>query len=57
MNNILTEKDYQAELLGILRDQNGYTIRNETNSDRRFALDREMLFRFCLKHIFLMINN
>ena len=46
MNKILTEKDYQAELLAILRDQNGYTIRKATDFDRRFALDREMLFGF-----------
>ena len=46
MNNILTEKDYQAELLGILCDQNGYTIRKATDFDRRFAIDREMLFGF-----------
>ena len=46
MNNILTEKQYQAELLGILRDQNGYTIRKATDFDRRFAIDREMLFGF-----------
>lgn len=46
MNNILTEKDYQAELLGILRDQNGYTIRKAKDFDRRFAIDREMLFDF-----------
>ncbi len=46
MNNILTEKEYQAELLTILRDQNGFTIRKATNFDRRFALDREMLFGF-----------
>ena len=46
MNDILTEKQYQAELLGILRDQNGYTIRKSTDFDRRFAIDREMLFGF-----------
>ena len=46
MNDILTEKQYQAELLGILRDQNGYTIRKATDFDRRFALYREMLFGF-----------
>lgn len=46
MNDILTEKQYQAELLGILRDQNGFTIRNAADFDRRFALDREMLFGF-----------
>ena len=46
MNNILTEKQYQAELLGILRDQNGYTIRKATDFDRRFAIEREILFGF-----------
>ena len=46
MNRILSEKEYQAELLGILRNQNGFTIRKATNFDRRFALDREMLFGF-----------
>ncbi len=46
MNNILTEKEYQAELLAILRDQNGYIIRKNADFDNRFALDREMLFDF-----------
>ena len=46
MNNILTEKDYQAELLAILRDKNGYTIRKAKDFDRAFAVDREMLFGF-----------
>lgn len=46
MNNILSEKEYQSEILSILRDQNGYTIRNAKDFDRRFALDREMLFAF-----------
>lgn len=47
MNAILSEKEYQSEILSILRDRNGYTIRNaKTDFDRRFALDREMLFAF-----------
>ena len=46
MNNIMTEKEYQAELLAILRDRNGFTIRNSSGFDRRFAIDREMLFGF-----------
>ena len=46
MNNIITEKEYQVELLNTLRDQNGYTIRKATDFDRRFAIDREMLFGF-----------
>jgi len=46
MNNILTEKEYQTELLNILKKQNGYIIRKENNFDRYFAIDREMLFDF-----------
>ena len=46
MNSILTEKEYQTELLAILRDQNGYIIRKATDFDRRFAFDREMLLGF-----------
>lgn len=47
MNAILSEKEYQSEILSILRNRNGYTIRNaKTDFDRRFALDREMLFAF-----------
>lgn len=46
MNRIQSEKDYQAELLGILRNKNGFTIRNAADFDRRFAIDREMLFGF-----------
>ena len=46
MNTILSEKEYQTELLGILRDRNGFTVRNASDFDRRFALDREMLFGF-----------
>lgn len=46
MNKILTERDYQSELLKILHDQNGYIIRKNADFDHRFALDREMLFSF-----------
>ena len=46
MNNILTEKEYQAELLNILEKQNGYIIRKASNFDRYFAIDHEMLFDF-----------
>lgn len=46
MNNILTEKEYQAELLNILEKQNGYLIRKANNFDRYFALDHKMLFDF-----------
>lgn len=46
MNNILSEKDYQKFLLERLSQDNGYIIRNATNFDRLFAVDREMLFKF-----------
>lgn len=46
MNKIIYEKEYQDELLEILRDRNGFTIRNAANFDRRYAIDREMLFGF-----------
>lgn len=46
MNQILTEKDYQKELCTTLRDENGYIVRPCAAYDRRFAMDREMLFTF-----------
>lgn len=46
MNNILSEKDFQKFLLERLELDNGYIIRKATNFDRRFAVDREMLFKF-----------
>ena len=46
MNNILTEKEYQKELLSVLHDKNGYIIRNAKDFDSRFAIDREMLLGF-----------
>jgi len=44
--NILTEKEYQAFLLERLAEENGYVIRDPKQFDRRFAIDREMLFKF-----------
>lgn len=46
MNNILSEKEYQAEFLSILEKQNGYIIRKTIDFDRRYAVDRKMLFDF-----------
>ena len=46
MNNILSEKDYQHQIIAYLRDNNGYVERKAVNYDRRFAMDREMLFKF-----------
>lgn len=44
MNNILTEKEYQHEIMEYLKDNNGYIIRKNSDFDRRFAIDRELLF-------------
>ena len=46
MTNVLSEKDYQKFLLERLSQDNGYVIRKAANFDRRFAVDREMLFKF-----------
>lgn len=46
MNNILSEKEYQQYIMQILEKQNGYVIRPNTKFDRRFAVDKEMLFAF-----------
>lgn len=45
MNNILTEKEYQAFFLERLADS-GCIIRDANRFDRYFALDCEMLFTF-----------
>ena len=45
MTNILTEKQYQSYILTQLQ-QNGYEIRHAKQFDRKFAVDREVLFRF-----------
>ena len=46
MNDILTEKQYQHEIMDYLRSVNGYRIRKAASYDRRFAMDREMLMEF-----------
>ncbi|MCD8308251.1 MAG: DEAD/DEAH box helicase family protein [Clostridia bacterium] len=46
MNNILTEKEYQRYIIDTLVAENGYTERKSSNYDKKFALDREMLFKF-----------
>ncbi len=46
MNNILSEKQYQHEIMDYLQSKNGYRIRKATDYDRHFALDRGMLFEF-----------
>lgn len=46
MNEILTEKQYQREIMDYLKNENGYRIRKDTDFDRLFAVDRGMLFEF-----------
>ena len=46
MNNILSEKDYQHQIMDFLQKENGYIIRKNTEYDRLFAIDRYMLFKF-----------
>lgn len=46
MNDILTEKQYQHEIMDYLQSQNSYRIRKATDFDRLFAIDRGMLFEF-----------
>ncbi|WP_291355692.1 DEAD/DEAH box helicase family protein [Desulfovibrio sp.] len=46
MNSILSEKDYQKFLLERLEQDNGFVVRKTSHYDPRFAMDRELLFRF-----------
>ena len=46
MNDILSEKQYQHEIMDYLKNENGYRIRKDTDFDRYYAVDREMLFEF-----------
>lgn len=46
MNDILSEKQYQHEIMDYLESVNGYRIRKDSNFDRYHAIDREMLFEF-----------
>ena len=46
MNDILSEKQYQHEIMDYLHNVNGYRIRKDSDFDRYYALDREMLFEF-----------
>ena len=49
MNDILSEKQYQHEIMDYLQAVNGYRIRNAAAFDRYYAMDREMLFKFLNK--------
>ena len=46
MNNIQSEKEYQAFILDYLHNQNGYVVRTNANFDRYNAMDKELLFKF-----------
>ena len=46
MNDILSEKQYQHEIMDYLHAHNGYKIRKATSFDRYYAVDRELLFVF-----------
>ncbi|WP_300624905.1 type I restriction endonuclease subunit R [uncultured Megasphaera sp.] len=46
MNQILSEKDYQHEIMEYLQSVNGYRIRDAKKYDRYFAMDRDLLFEF-----------
>ena len=46
MNDILSEKQYQHEIMDYLRSYNGYRIRKATDFNRYYAVDRAMLFEF-----------
>ncbi|WP_206214936.1 MULTISPECIES: DEAD/DEAH box helicase family protein [unclassified Desulfovibrio] len=46
MNSILSEKDYQKYLLERLEQDSGFVVRKASHYDPRFAMDRELLFRF-----------
>lgn len=46
MNDILSEKQYQHEIMDYLKSFNGYRIRKATDFDRYYAVDRAMLFEF-----------
>ena len=46
MARILNEKQYQRYIIDFLVSNNGYIERKDSNFDRYFALDKEMLFQF-----------
>ena len=46
MSKILTEKQYQRYIIDYLIENNGYIERSDSNFDRYYSIDRELLFRF-----------
>lgn len=46
MSKILTEKQYQRYIIDYLVDKNGYVERTDSNFDRYYAIDKELLLKF-----------
>lgn len=46
MSKILTEKQYQRYIIDYLVEKNGYVERTDTNFDRYYAIDKELLLKF-----------
>ena len=46
MSRIITEKQYQDYIVDYLIKENDYIKRDNTNFDRYYAIDRELLFKF-----------
>ncbi len=46
MNDILSEKQYQNEIMDYLKNKNGYRIRKNIDFDRYYAVDRGILIEF-----------
>ncbi len=46
MNNILSEKEYQAYIIDKLKNNNGYVVRDARHYNRLYAVDEEMLIQF-----------
>ena len=46
MNEVLTEKQYQHFITDYLNKNNGYVVRHNTDFNRLYAMDTELLFKF-----------
>lgn len=46
MIRILSEKDYQHFIIDYLKENNGYVVRKDSNFDRLYSMDTELLFEF-----------
>ena len=46
MNSILSEKDYQHFIIDYLKNNNEYVVRKDSNFDRLYSMDTELLFEF-----------